>query len=98
MLEFAFGSDPNKATPNPVVAHLAEHNGSRYLTLTIPKNPMATNVSLGVEFSSDLLTGSWSSAGAVVVDESENQIVIRDSLAVGDSPRRFARIRGILQR
>ncbi|MFM7181402.1 MAG: InlB B-repeat-containing protein [Verrucomicrobiales bacterium] len=98
LLEFAFGSDPNKATPSPVMANLAEHNGSRYLTLTIPKNPMAVNVVLNVEFSSELTTGSWSSAGAVVVEETANRIIIRDSVAVGDSSRRFARVKGMLQR
>jgi hypothetical protein len=97
LIEYAFGTDPNISTPSPVQVEISSDAGSDYLTIAVPKNPLAINVILAVEFSPDLLTGSWSSAGAVVLDENNNQIVIRDPVAVRDAARRFARVRAVIQ-
>jgi hypothetical protein len=65
--------------------------------MTIPKNPLATNVTLTIEFCSDLNADSWTSAGAVIMENTGSRMVIRDSVAMSEAVRRFARVRGVIE-
>ena len=94
LMEFAFGGDPAQAGASPLAGSFTDNQNGRYLTLTVPRNPDSIGrVEVSVEFSSDLDDGDWSAVGAVVLTETTESLVVRDSVAVDESTRRFARAR-----
>ena len=94
LMEFAFGGDPTDAGTSPLVGSFTDNENGSYLTLTVPRNPDSIGrVEVIVEFSSDLDGGDWSAVGAVVLTETTESLVVRDSVAVDESNRRFARAR-----
>ena len=91
LLEYAIGTNGTVTTTNPQVITLAPVSTDKYLRLSIPKNPAATDVTFIVEACSDLV--SWSSAGLVIETNTSNQLVVRDNVPVSANNKRFMRVR-----
>lgn len=91
LLEYAVGTNGAVQNSNPQVVTLAPVSTEKYLRLSIPKNPAATDVTFIVEASSDLQ--NWSSAGLIVELNTSNQLVVRDNIAVTNGVQRFMRVR-----
>ncbi|TVR45655.1 MAG: DUF4623 domain-containing protein [Puniceicoccaceae bacterium] len=94
---FALGLDPNDNNsgniPQPEILNI---EGEDFLTLTIPLNPLAEGASILVEVSDDL--GGWSSTGSevVIIDQTEDILVVRDAFPYASQGQRFFRIRVVL--
>lgn len=94
LLEYAFGSRPDLATGAPVTQDIVLSGGERYLRLTVPKNPSATDVSFEVEATGTVTdSGSWSSAGLVTETNSPTVLVVRDAVPLSSASRRFMRVK-----
>ena len=90
-MEYALGLDPHSASRAgiPVV----DASGA-YLTLTVSKNPNATDVIYSVETTGDLTNANgWSSATTTVLVDNATTLVVRDNTAIGSAPARFIRLR-----
>jgi len=91
LMEYALGLDPHSASRAgiPVV----DASGA-YLTLTVSKNPNATDVIYSVETTGDLTNANgWSSATTTVLVDNATTLVVRDNTAIGSAPARFIRLR-----
>jgi len=96
LMEYALGTHPLQRQLQPLAHSLQSISGSRYATLTLPKNPEATGIQYFVEVSSDLSPGSWSSHPQIAVEilqSTSTQLVVRDRTPVSSSGRRFIRLR-----
>jgi hypothetical protein len=91
LLEYAVGTNGVIQNASPQVVTLAPVSGDQYLRLSVPKNPAATDVTFIVEASSDLK--NWSSDGLIIETNTSNQLVVRDTVAVGNGVQRFMRVR-----
>ncbi|HLP07450.1 MAG TPA: trypsin-like serine protease [Opitutaceae bacterium] len=98
--EYAYGLDPavaNTASAAPQVA-LASYADGAALTATFTQNTLATDVTLVVEVSDDLV--NWSSGSGVTATVSTtalgnnvSQFVVRDLATATTTARRFMRVR-----
>jgi hypothetical protein len=87
LFEYALGTDPLDAGTWPW--NCAVQNG--YFTLTVPKNPQATNVTWAAESSSDLTV--WDEADTTVLQNDINTFQVRDNFPVPTKSRRFLRVK-----
>jgi regulation of enolase protein 1 (concanavalin A-like superfamily) len=98
LLEYAFGTAPQASNSSPVVHDMAEVSAQKYLRMTIPKNPAATNVTFLVEATSTLADPlSWSSGSLIIEADTSTQLIVRDHIPVGSGQPRFMRVRVSLQ-
>lgn len=93
LLEYAFDTHPLQPNPSPVNAAMASDGADRFLTLTIPKNPLATNLTFAAEACDDPVAGSWTAASTVVVSDTASQLIIRDQVPERSANRRFMRVK-----
>jgi len=56
------------------------------------KNP-ATNLTYTIEVSGDLEENFWSSLDTVIEENEPTHLLVRDKLAVSEAPKRFIRLR-----
>ncbi len=91
LMEFAFNTEPHRATSAPSIAHALTPDGALTLTFTPGTCPALTYI---VEFSS-ALTGPWTTAHSQTGLQNDGlPRAITDPVAPGNS-RRFGRIRVI---
>jgi hypothetical protein len=64
--EYAFGTNPAKSNPSPLRYSFETKQGEQYLTMIVPRNPEATNITYSAEVSSDLT--HWSPLLAETID------------------------------
>jgi hypothetical protein len=98
--EYAYGLDPlaqNAASAAPQIA-LASYGDGSALTATFTRNTAATDVTLVVETSVDLV--NWTSGAGVVatvaitaLGDNVDQLVVRDLATTATAVRRFLRVR-----
>jgi hypothetical protein len=93
LAEYALDTHPRVPNASPLVQDFATIGEGRYLRLTVPKNPVATNLSFVVEVSPDLAAESWGRATTVVESDSQTELRVRDAAAVSSSTTRFMRLR-----
>ncbi|WP_395753935.1 Calx-beta domain-containing protein [Prosthecobacter sp.] len=94
LLEYAFGTAPLATNSSPVVYDTATVSTDKYLRMTIPKNPAATDVTFTVEATSDIGNPlSWSSAGLVTEQNTSTQLIVRDSQPMTSSTQRYMRVK-----
>jgi hypothetical protein len=94
LLEYALNTSGSAASASPIVNGFVTSGSDRYLCLTVPKNPAATDVTFIVEATSDVMDPQgWSSTGLVVEQNTSTLLRVRDNVAVGSSNRRFMRVR-----
>lgn len=91
LMEYAMGSEPMFSSPSPVVSGEITVAGQKYYTITVPRNPAATDVLVKLEASGTLAPGDWSADGLVVVSSSATGLTVRDSQPISAQTRRFFR-------
>ena len=92
--EYALGTEACLASPSGrPVATLEQQGGETHLIVTTHRNAAATDVTFVVELSDDL--ASWQSAGAnaTLLEDSASQLRWRLTAPVGNSSRRYVRVR-----
>lgn len=91
LMKYATGLDPNKPCGSVTKLVIREETGKKYLMLSWPVNPEATDVTFHVESSSDLK--EWADEGVVVPSGVRGEF--RDTVAVEESSpsRRFLRLK-----
>jgi hypothetical protein len=90
--EYATGGNPNIAGASPVIVDLETIGLDRFLRVTVPKNPAATDATFTVEASTLLVPATWSAAGLVTETNTATLLRIRDGVPVHSSPNRFLRL------
>ena len=94
LLEYAAGTNGTVRNTSPEVVELTSVSTEKYLRLSMPRNPAATDVLMTVEATSDPGNeASWSSVGLVTEVNTSNQLVVRDNVPVGPGVKRFMRVR-----
>lgn len=91
LLEYALDTHPLQSNASPLIHDFVLVGADRHLRLTVPKNPLATNLAYTVETCATL--GDWSAANTVVETDTSGQLVVRDSIATSPAPRRFIRLK-----
>jgi hypothetical protein len=91
LIEYGTGSSPVVPDSIAVPAVTVE---SGYLTLTMPKNPLAIDLMWNAQSCGDLV--SWDTATTTVLLNSATTFKVRDNFAVGSASRRFLRARLVL--
>ena len=90
LLEYALNLNPDVADKlGTKIVNDLEYD--QYLRLTITKNPAATDVIYTVEVSSDL--EDWTDVDTVIETNTAASLIVRDTIAIGPSNRRFIRLR-----
>ena len=92
LIEYAFGTHPTAANASPLRCELVPEGSGHRLRVTMPKNPLATNLRYRVETSDNLLSSSWNELEARVESESDTEIVLLDTVTTADNGRRFLRL------
>ncbi len=94
LLEYAFGTAPRAVNGEPVVQSTATVGPDKFLRLTVPKNPAATDVTYTVQATSTLPTpASWSSNGLIIESNTSTQLIVRDSVPIAPGVQRYMRVR-----
>jgi hypothetical protein len=95
LIKYSVGRDANTPTPPdqlPSVA-LADANGQRYLTLTVPRRMRRTDVSYIIEVSADLQVWYSGVGHTVLIEDTDTRLVVRDAQPSTGPQRRFIRLR-----
>ncbi len=88
LLEYAVGTLPNANSPSPIVADTVTIGADRFLRLTVPKNPAATDLQYQVRATSDLGDAlSWSASGLIIEANTPTTLRVRDHLPLGTGTR-----------
>lgn len=91
LLEYATDSDPELYSGNAITFGTIEVDGLRYLSVTVRRNPAATDVTVTVEGGSELT--SWSDNGFVTLTDTPTELIVRDSIPMNTGARRFLRVK-----
>ena len=92
LLEYALGTGPIASNPSPAVPDTVIVGGQIYFTLTVSKNPGATDAVISVVASNGLDSGSWSSNGLIIESNTATELRVRDSQPMQATARRFFRV------
>ena len=95
--EYMFGTNPNLANAHPVIPSLATNGPDQFLRVTIPKNPAATDATVVVEASNDVVPATWSAAGLIIEVNTTTELRVRDNIPLSAADHRYFRIRVVLQ-
>ena len=90
--EYATGTNPHVANPNPISAEIVSIGPDRFLSVVIPRNPAATDSAVSVEASSALVPGAWSAEGLITEVSTSTLLRVRDGVALESAPHRFLRV------
>ena len=94
LLEYAMGTSGTVHNASPIVSGVVSSGEEQYLSLTLPKNPSATDVTITVEATSNLQDpNSWSSSGLVELQNTSTVLQVRDNVPVSSGVSRFMRAR-----
>lgn len=98
LLEYALGGNPG--TPDTAILPVWSPTGSAgftHPTLTVTRNPDATDIVYQVETSADLVQWFSGPPHTEVISDTPATLVVRDTLSVGTGqPQRFMRLRVLL--
>jgi len=84
--------------PSPILADLVTIGPDRFLRVTVPKNPAATDITITVEASPEVQPASWSPSGLVTETNTTTLLRVRDGVPADSAPHRFLRVRVGLNR
>lgn len=92
--EYAFGTSASASSTSPIVLDSTTVSTSRYLRLTVTKNPSATDVTYEVQATSDLANpASWTSTGLVTELNNSTTLRVRDNVPMSTGVKRFMRVK-----
>ncbi len=90
LFEYAFGLEPLIHSVNGLPASSAAGN---YLTLSVQKNPAATDVTFSVQVNDDLANAAgWNSANTTILQDTATLLEVRDNTPITGTPARFIRL------
>ncbi len=92
LIEYALGTEPMTSNPSPVIHGRTIFEGQTYFTLTVTKNPSATDAVITAVASNGLDSGSWSSNGLIIESNTSTELRVRDSQPMQATSRRFFRV------
>jgi hypothetical protein len=94
LIKYALGLDAGVAAPPAQLpaASLTSSSGQNYLTLTVPRRMRRSDTTYTVEVSSDLITWSSGTGQTLVLQDTEEQLVVRDVQPMSSATRRFIRL------
>ena len=95
LFEYATNTAPTTANVSPVVTDTVTIGPDKFLRLTVPKNPAATDVTYQVQGTADLAAPlSWSAAGLVIELNNGTTLRVRDNIPLGSPapPAHFLRV------
>jgi hypothetical protein len=87
MQEYAFGTNPTQSNPSPIQYSFETKQGEQYLTMIVPRNTEATNMTYSAQVSSDLT--HWSPLVAEV--ENATFLKFQALIPVSRAPQQFLR-------
>ena len=91
LMEYAMATKPNTGNPVNMTGGVIHLDGARFLSLTVIRNPLATDLTYHVEVTDDLSKpGAWNSLETLVLTDTPEKLVVRDT-RVG--AHRFIRLR-----
>ncbi len=98
LLRYALGVDPRSPIPSSALPamDLTEYEGSSRLTLTVERNPDATDIVFRAEVSSDLKTWHSGDEHIGILEESPGRIVFFDRIPIEENRFRMIRLRVLL--
>lgn len=98
LVKYALGIPVSESSGLPA-ATIETHNNEKYLVYTIEKNPLATDVQIVPEMSTDLSETNWNSGSEhfTVLENTPSLLKVRDKLPLVDRPKNFIRMRVTLQ-
>ena len=92
--EYAFNLSPNDFSASPWTLDSTTVSSQKYLRLTIPKNPAATDITYEIQATGDLSTpANWSSSGLIIEEDTSTTLRVRDSVPMAPGPPRFMRVK-----
>jgi hypothetical protein len=93
LLKYGLGLNPQLAYA-PGTAMATDIAESGHLTMSVAKNPAATDVSLAIEVTGDLGTPSaWSAAETTVEEDTLTTLRVRDNTPISAAQSRFIRLK-----
>jgi hypothetical protein len=93
VIEYATGGSGLVGNADPVMFDVVSAGADRFLRVTVPKNPLAADVSFQVQASSNVADpGGWSGAGLIVEEDTATILRVRDSVPMAPGMRRFMRL------
>ena len=92
LLKYSLGLNPQTAyAPDAAITSALGTDG--FLTMSVNKNPAATDVSLAIEVTGNIsLPTAWSAQGTTVVQNTTTMLQARDNTAISAAPSRFIRL------
>lgn len=92
LMEYAMGTDPNAANPNPAVIDAETVNDKQYLRMTVNKNPKATDITYVIEATSSLSNPEWSKSDVIIEKNTDILLIGRDREPIVVGGQRFLRL------
>ena len=94
LLEYALNTNPQNASSRELpTSSISNISGQNYLTLTVTKNPSATDLAYTVEVTSDLVNWFSGPTYTTTITNTSTSLVVRDNTPMSSNPRRFIRLK-----
>ncbi len=81
------------SNPSPLIHGRPIFEGQPYFTLTVSRNPGATDTVVAAEAGSGLVSGEWSSNGLIIENNTATELRVRDSQPMQAAAPRFFRVK-----
>jgi hypothetical protein len=92
LIEYAQGTGSMISNPSPLIHGRPIFKGQPYFTLTVSRNPGATDTVVAAEAGSGLVSGEWSSNGLIIENNTATELRVRDSQPMQAAAPRFFRV------
>jgi len=93
LLEYAYGTSPVAYNLAPLTFDTETVGGNRYLRLTMPKNPNATDLLYQVEAANSVASpASWSASGLIIETNTSTTLRVRDNVPMSGTGSRFMHV------
>jgi hypothetical protein len=94
VMEFATGTSPTEPNANPATLDTVTIGADKFLRLTVPRDPSATNTEVEVIAGNDPAdAANWTSHGLIIEQDTSTILQVRDNVPVGSTAARFLRLR-----
>jgi autotransporter-associated beta strand protein len=91
LIEYALDTHPLTAGASPLVYDFEPLGDGKHLRLTVPKNPVATNLTCTIESCGAL--DDWSTTNTTIEADTATQLIVRDNFTTDTASKRFIRLK-----
>ena len=91
LMKYTLGLDPNVASTDPMVFERVTDGGASYLSLSVARDPLKSQVLIEGLSSSNLV--NWSTSNVVIEVDTPSLFRIRDTLPIDANEQRFLKLR-----